>query len=96
MLDAAQCQVGSMKNKKTLSDFRRDKNLSQDQLSHRMGVSFRTISEWERGLKTPRLDNAVLLCIELSLSLKQLAEVFGINAKDVPNDEPAEPSTGKR
>ncbi|MBD0345553.1 MAG: helix-turn-helix transcriptional regulator [Coleofasciculus sp. Co-bin14] len=61
-----------------------------------MGLSYRTIAEWESSRKLPRFDNAVALARELGVSLKVLAKVMQINAEGVPDDELPErwPSQG--
>ncbi len=80
----------------TLKALRERANLTQPQLSDRIGVGIRIISEWESGRKLPRFDNAVGLARELGVSLKVLATAMQINVEGVPDDELQEqwPSKG--
>lgn len=80
----------------TLKALREKANLTQPQLSHRLGVGIRIISEWESGRKLPRFDNAVGLARELGVSLKVLAQAMEINVEGVADDQMQErwPSEG--
>ncbi len=61
--------------------------MTQEELGRRIGLSYRTIAEWESGRKLPRFDNAVALARELGVSLKVLATAMQINVEGVPDDE---------
>ncbi len=71
----------------TLKKLRERVNLTQPELSDRIGVGIRIIGDWESGRKLPRFDNAVALARELGVSLKFLAKVMQINVEGVPDDE---------
>jgi transcriptional regulator with XRE-family HTH domain len=71
----------------TLKTLRESVNLTQPELSHRIGVGIRIIGDWESGRKLPRFDNAVALARELGISLKALAEAMEINVEGVVDDE---------
>jgi transcriptional regulator with XRE-family HTH domain len=71
----------------TLKTLRESAELTQPQLSQRMGVGIRIIGDWESGKKIPRLDNAVALARELGVSLKTLAKAFRIDVEGIPDDE---------
>ncbi len=71
----------------TLKKLRERVNLTQSELSDRIGVGIRIIGDWESGRKLPRFDNAVALARELGVSLKFLAKVMQINVEGVPDDE---------
>ena len=71
----------------TLKKLRERVNLTQPELSDRIGVGIRIISDWESGRKLPRFDNAVALARELGISLKVLAKAMQINVEGVPDDE---------
>jgi putative transcriptional regulator len=43
-----------MNLKKQLKDWRRSKKLSQSEAAETLGVSVRTLQEWEQGRRTPR------------------------------------------
>jgi transcriptional regulator with XRE-family HTH domain len=80
----------------TLKALRESRRLTQEELGDRIGLSYRTIAEWESSRKLPRFDNAVALARELGVSLKVLAKVMQINVEGVPDDELPErwPSQG--
>ncbi len=71
----------------TLKKLRERVNLTQPELSDRIGVGIRIIGDWESGRKLPRFDNAVALARELGISLKVLAKAMQINVEGVPDDE---------
>ncbi len=71
----------------TLKTLREGADLTQPQLSQRMGVGIRIIGDWESGKKIPRFDNAVALARELGVSLKTLAKAFRIDVEGIPDDE---------
>ncbi len=71
----------------TLKKLRERVNLTQSELSDRIGVGIRIIGDWESGRKLPRFDNAVALARELGISLKVLAKAMQINVEGVPDDE---------
>ncbi|MBE9164192.1 MULTISPECIES: helix-turn-helix transcriptional regulator [Microcoleaceae] len=75
------------RNVPTLKSLRESANLTQPELSRRMGVGIRIIGDWERGESIPRFDRAILLAKELGIPLKTLARSFGLNVESVPNDE---------
>ena len=70
----------------TLKTLRERANLTQPELSNRIGVGIRIIGDWESGRKLPRFDNAVALARELGVSLKVLAKAMQINVEGVPDD----------
>jgi len=70
----------------TLKALRQTLDLTQEELSRRLNLSFRTVGDWETGKKVPRFDNAITLSKELGVSLKTLAAAMGINADGVPSD----------
>lgn len=74
-------------NQLTLKALRESVNLTQPELSRRINVGIRIISDWESGRKIPRFDNAVALARELGISLKVLAKAMGLDASKVPDDE---------
>lgn len=51
---------------------RMEKNLSQEELAERIGVSNRTISSWERGISFPGLEKVELLCQALGITMNDL------------------------
>ena len=71
----------------TLKSLRESANLTQPELSRRMGVGIRIIGDWERRESLPRFDRAISLAKELGISLKTLARSLGLDVEGVPNDE---------
>lgn len=71
----------------TLKTLRECANLTQPELSRRMGVGIRIIGDWERGEAIPRFDRAISLAKELGVSLKTIAKSFGLDIEGIPNDE---------
>ncbi len=59
---------------KALQRLRKLNNLSQEELSFRVGMHRTYISQLERGLKSPSLRTIGKLCKELKLSLSQLMQ----------------------
>lgn len=53
---------------------RREKNLTQEQLADRLGVSNKTISKWENGKCMPDYSVIELLCNELDITLAELLD----------------------
>ena len=53
---------------------RREKNLTQEQLADRLGVSNKTISKWENGKCMPDYSVIELLCKELGITLAELLD----------------------
>ena len=53
---------------------RREKNLTQEQLAEKLGVSNKTISKWENGKCMPDYSIIEQLCKELSVTLSELVD----------------------
>ena len=70
----------------TLKTLRVGLEITQEELSRRLDLSFRTVGDWETGKKLPRFDNAVALSRELGVSLRTLARAMHINATGVLGD----------
>ena len=70
----------------TLKTLRESADLTQPQLSQRLGVGIRIIGDWESGRKMPRFDNAIALARELGSSLKDLARSMRIDVSAVSDD----------
>jgi transcriptional regulator with XRE-family HTH domain len=76
----------------TLKALRESTKLTQEQLSRRLHLSFRTVGDWETRKKIPRFDNAVALARELGVSLKVLARAMQLDVEGIPDDEPPRPA----
>jgi transcriptional regulator with XRE-family HTH domain len=62
------------KSIRNLKELRLEVGLTQYQLSQILDVRIKTVSDWERGLKQPRMSGAkfLLLCQTLNCSLEEL------------------------
>ena len=57
---------------KFIAELRRNKNMTQEQLGERLGVSFKTVSKWENGRGMPELSTLKPLSNELGISINEL------------------------
>jgi len=57
---------------KFIAKLRKDKNMTQEQLAEKMGVSINAVSKWERGLSFPDISLYKKLCMELDISIEEL------------------------
>lgn len=64
-----------------LTDLRKRKGLSQEQLGYELGVSRQTVSKWELGQSYPDFQRLVLLSDYYEMSLDEL--VRGVDVDDV-------------
>lgn len=64
-----------------LTDLRKRKGLSQEQLGYELGVSRQTVSNWELGQSYPDFQRLVLLSDYYEMSLDEL--VKGVDVGDV-------------
>ncbi|WP_191673139.1 helix-turn-helix domain-containing protein [Lactococcus petauri] len=54
--------------KDRLKTLRLNKNLTQKDIANRLGTNYQTYQQWERGVRTPKID-----------SLNKLAEIFEVS-----------------
>lgn len=59
---------------KFISQKRKEKNLTQEQLAERLGVSNKTISKWETGKCMPDYAVVKSLCDELEITIAELMD----------------------
>lgn len=59
-----------------LKSLRKEKNITQEQLAEKMGVSNRSVSRWETGANLPDLD-----------ILMQLADYYGVELREILDGE---------
>ncbi|MGN0312151.1 MAG: helix-turn-helix domain-containing protein [Lachnospiraceae bacterium] len=59
---------------KFISQKRREKNLTQEQLAEKLGVSNKTISKWETGKCMPDYSVVKSLCEELEITVAELMD----------------------
>ena len=57
---------------KFIAELRKNKNMTQEQLGEKLGVSFKTISKWENGRGMPELSTLKLLSEELEVSINEI------------------------
>jgi transcriptional regulator with XRE-family HTH domain len=72
----------------TLKQLIKQKGIDQSALSTAVDIHPNTISNWQRGVSRPRIDQAVLVCLELGVSLKTFCRSIGIEVDQVPDDAP--------
>ena len=65
---------------KNLKDYRKQNNLTQDDLAEMLGYSQKNIAKWEQGFTLPSVD----VMVELSKKMKiSLDELLGLNEKSI-------------
>ena len=57
---------------KFIAKLRKEKNITQEQLAEKMGVSINAVSKWERGISFPDVSLYKKLCNELNISIEEL------------------------
>ncbi len=62
---------------------RKDKNLTQEQLAQKLGVSNKTISKWENGKCMPDYSIIQNVCDELNISIPELMDGEDIDKSSV-------------
>ncbi|MDE5539641.1 MAG: helix-turn-helix domain-containing protein [Bacilli bacterium] len=67
---------------KFIAESRKVRNLTQQELAQKLGVSDRTIGNWENGRNMPDLSLFKPLCEELNISVVDLISGEKINSKD--------------
>ena len=67
---------------KFIAELRKEKNMTQQQLGDKIGVSFKTISKWENGRGLPDLSLMKPLCDELGISINEFISGEKIDKKE--------------
>ena len=57
---------------KFIAKCRKDKNLTQEALAEKLGISINAVSKWERGISFPDVSLFKKLCSELDISIEEL------------------------
>ena len=60
---------------KRICKFRKQNNMSQKQLAHKIGVSNSRVSNWEQGLNRPDVDLLSNICNALNVSPSELLDI---------------------
>ena len=68
---------------KFISLSRKNKNLTQEQLAEKLGVSINAVSKWERGLNLPDVSLMKELCNILDITLNELFEGKKLTNKEI-------------
>jgi len=68
---------------KFISVSRKKKNLTQEQLAEKLGISINAVSKWERGLNMPDVSLMKELCKILDISLNELFEGKKLNNNEI-------------
>ncbi len=72
---------------KFITQKRKEKNMTQEQLAERIGVSNKTVSKWERGTCMPDYGTVERLCRALGITIDELMR--GGEKSILPNDNSA-------
>ena len=75
---------------KYIAHKRREKNLTQEQLAEKIGVSNKTISKWETGKNMPDYSMIEPLCEALSVTLSELMSAKDTVENNIPGDDDAQ------
>jgi len=67
---------------KFISNCRKEKNLTQEELAEKLFITDRAVSKWERGLSLPDADKMLDLCNILEINVNELLLGERINMKD--------------
>ncbi len=67
---------------KFIAKLRKEKNMTQEQLAVKMGVSINAVSKWERGLCFPDVSLYKQLCKELGINIEELINGERDNSDD--------------
>ena len=67
---------------KFISQCRKNKKLTQEQLAEKLGISDRAVSKWERGLCLPDASIMILLCEILGINVNELLSGEMLNNKN--------------
>ncbi|MDO5555718.1 MAG: helix-turn-helix transcriptional regulator [Clostridia bacterium] len=67
---------------KFISELRKNKKMTQEELAEKLGVNNRTISRWENGNNMPDVSLYKPLCEELDITINELLSGKRLNAKE--------------
>ena len=68
---------------KFIAELRKEKNMTQQQLGDKIGVSYKAISKWENGRGLPELSTLKPLSEELGISINELLSGEKIAKEDL-------------
>ncbi len=64
-----------------IAESRKQKNMTQEVLGEKVGVTNKTVSRWETGRYMPDLDTIPILCEELGITVNELLSGEQLNEK---------------
>ena len=67
---------------KFIFELRKEKNMTQQELADKVGVTDRAISNWENGRRLPDYSILIRLCEELNISINELLSGERISKED--------------
>ena len=70
---------------KFIAELRKEKNMTQEQLAEKLGVTSKSISRWENGKTMPDYTLLEYLCNELDININELLSGEKIKANDYMN-----------
>jgi DNA-binding XRE family transcriptional regulator len=76
----------SKKGRPGLKALRLRLDMTQAELAHRLNTAEKTIRNWENAQAIPSFETAVALAKLFGISLKSLAEEFGLDVGGIPDD----------
>ena len=79
--------MDQLKIGKFISECRKQKNLTQMQLSEKLGITDKAISKWERGIAMPDSSIMLELCEILGISVNELLSGEKIDMENNQNNE---------
>ncbi len=78
-----------MKIGKSILDYRKKNDLSQEQLANKIGITRQAISKWEQEKGAPDIENLILLSDEMNISLDNLIKGNSNFKKQIVNNQKA-------
>lgn len=70
-----------------LTDLRKEKGCSQEELAAQLGISRQAVSKWERGEASPDTDNLILLSNIYGIGLDELLNIDGFENNSGENNK---------
>lgn len=70
---------------KFISQLRKEKSMTQQQLADKLGISDKTVSKWETGKGLPEVSLMIPLCNELGISVNELLSGELVSEEDYRN-----------
>jgi transcriptional regulator with XRE-family HTH domain len=75
-----------MKAENKLNELLKERNLTQQQLADRLGVTQPLIAKWCKANSDPKGSTLIRLATELNVSLKRLMTYLGEDVTGIPDD----------